>query len=579
MITPQAGFKIDPLNPNQVIRDTSQGVIPISTLTSNPIPLNVQQPPQVPPPDIKNIPITTPSGAIVDAKGNITTPPPVAPASDLTSRLEDLQTKLLGKPAAEATAVNQATGGFQSSLNELNTQIKMHQANALARQEEALKSGETLRYSTGLAGQVARTDAIEAMKLSALAQGMQGNILLAEKQAKNAVEAEYGQTIKDIQTARQNILNNYETFTAAEKKRADATLLSLNEKDAFVERSKADREQSYKIGIEAAKNGLTDTSLLNQIQNSTPEKALELASPYLKEKEKPIIKEFERNGRQIRQSLDPFTNKVISETDLGVKENEEMMTGNAGKDADTILSGTSTLKLADLSVKDNYRAKVAAELDKRKKEALKSGNFLGVIRASAGGKDVDTTFLQAFEKGINVVYQVGDLQAEIKNEITGPILGTLRSVNPYDVKARLIKAQLTAITPNLARGVYGEVGVLTDNDIRLYSQTLPTLKNPEDVRNAILGMTVRSLQRSLENKIKVQAGFGRDVSGIENVYLEVKTLADKILDPFTGTKTDLSELDFKFRNTENTNTTTKGLTFPSGDISLSNSLSGLNFKF
>ena len=277
---------------------------------------------------------------------------------------------------------------------------------------------------------------------------------------------------------------------------------------------------------------------------------------------------------------DKLKNQLTQEAKI--KEGTSGLTGNIKQDADTIMSGTSSFKLTDLSVKDNYRAKVAAELDKRKKEALASGDFSGVIRASAGGKDVDTTFLQAFEKGINVVYQVGDLQAEIKNEITGPILGTLRSVNPYDVKARLIKAQLTAITPNLARGIYGEVGVLTDNDIKLYSQTLPTLKNPEDVRNAILGMTVRSLQRSLENKIKVQAGFGRDVSGIENVYLEVKKLADNILNPLVGaTKEDLSKLDFKFGGTENTGTenTKPTLNFPMGDISLTNSLSGLNFKF
>ena len=362
MITPQVGYKIDPTNPNQVIRDASSSVIPVSTLTSTDTPLNVQAPTPAPTPDIKNIPITTPSGATVDAKGNLTTPPALAttPASDFTKTVEDLQNKLLGKPAAEATAITAKTAGFQSSLNELNTQIKMHQANALARQEEALsRPGGTMSYASTEAQKVARTDAIEAMKLSALAQGMQGNILLAEKQAKNAVEAEFGKTIQDIATARQNILNNYDTFTAAEKKRADATLLALNEKDAFAERSKADREQSYKTAVEAAKNGLTDTSLLTQIQNSTPEKALELASPFLKEKEKPIIREFERNGRQIRQSLDPFTNKVISETDLGAKdiiagvetvEGKASLTAYAQQYADTgSLPTPSSLKEANLT--------------------------------------------------------------------------------------------------------------------------------------------------------------------------------------------------------------------------------------
>ena len=312
-ITPQYGYKADPNNLNAVIRDTA---IPISSLTFQQTPLNVQSPTPAPVPDIKNIPITTPPVPPVSPTSTVPT------GSDFNKTIEDLTIKFLGKPGAEAKAITGKTAGFEQSLNELNTQIKMHQANALARQEEALKQGETLRYSTGLAGQVARTDDIEAMKLSALAQGMQGNILLAEKQAKSAIETEFSQVAQDIQNARKNLLDNYDTFTAAEKKRADATLLSLNEKDAFVARQTSDREQSYKIAIEAAKNGLTDTKLLTQIQNSNPEEAANLASPYLAKKEKMTFDTFERmvNGEKhtIRQVLDP-TGKVVSETDLGAK--------------------------------------------------------------------------------------------------------------------------------------------------------------------------------------------------------------------------------------------------------------------
>ena len=171
-ITPAKGWVQDPTNPNSVIRDTA---IPISTLTSQEVPLNVQTPSPIPTPDIKNIPITTPPVPPTP------TPPTGPTGSDFNRTLEDLQTKYLGKPAAETKAITEKTAGFEQSLNELNTQIKMHQANALARQEEALKSGETMRFASGTAQNVARTDAIEAMKLSALAQGMQGNILLAEK--------------------------------------------------------------------------------------------------------------------------------------------------------------------------------------------------------------------------------------------------------------------------------------------------------------------------------------------------------------------------------------------------------------
>ena len=95
-----------------------------------------------------------------------------------------------------------------------------------------------------------------------------------------------------------------------------------------------------------------------------------------------------------------------------------------------------------------------------------------------------------------------------------PLTGFLRSKNPWDQNAQEIKAILQGTIPNLARGVFGEVGVLTDRDIELYRKTLPNLTQPEDIQKSIAGITLRTLQRSLERGLKSQAGFGRDVSGI-----------------------------------------------------------------
>ena len=194
-----------------------------------------------------------------------------------------------------------------------------------------------------------------------------------------------------------------------------------------------------------------------------------------------------------------------------------------------IFSGTSNQKLTDVPTKD--RPAVAAELTKLKEAAMSSGDVEGAIRASAGGTNPSDAFKQSFEKGINVVNQIADLKKSIADQATGPILGIVRSNNPYDTKAQKIKAQLTAIVPNLARGVYGEVGVLTDQDVELYARTLPNLKSTEEVNKALLGIAIRSVQRSLETKIEVQAGSGTDVSGLLNVYQKVKKQADNLMGP------------------------------------------------
>jgi hypothetical protein len=212
--------------------------------------------------------------------------------------------------------------------------------------------------------------------------------------------------------------------------------------------------------------------------------------------------------------------------------------------AQTIFNGTG--RISDISVKNNLRTRVSAELDKLKNQALDSGDIYGTIRASAGGKDVDTTFIQAFEKGVNVLYQLSDLQKAIEGQATGPIMGIIRSNNPYDTKAQQIKAQLQALVPNLARGIYGEVGVLTDNDVANYAKTLPNLKSTEEVREAILALTLKSVQRSLENKIRTAAGFGRDVSGILDLY---KQIEGKVKEIETGQ--DGGDSDFRSWLTSN----------------------------
>lgn len=211
---------------------------------------------------------------------------------------------------------------------------------------------------------------------------------------------------------------------------------------------------------------------------------------------------------------------------LAGRKAENNTSSQAETIAQTIFAGTGSL--SGVSTKNNLRSKVAIELEKLKATAISEGNVEGMMRASAGGQNMSDTAVTSLEKAVNVVGQLEELQKAVDKEATGPIWGTIRSNNPYDVKAQAIKAQLTAIVPNLARGIYGEVGVLTDNDVALYAKTLPNLKSTEEVSNLVLAATVRSVQRSIENKMLIQAGANRDVSGLVNEYLKVKNKADEM---------------------------------------------------
>jgi hypothetical protein len=116
-----------------------------------------------------------------------------------------------------------------------------------------------------------------------------------------------------------------------------------------------------------------------------------------------------------------------------------------------------------------------------------------ILKYSAGGKDTTEGELKTLSKFDQALGQIGELQKNISTIKTGPILGRLRSMNPYDTPAQTLKAQLNSLIPNLARGVYGEVGVLTDQDIQNYAKTIPNLTSTEDVNNAILAMTLDTI--------------------------------------------------------------------------------------
>lgn len=183
-------------------------------------------------------------------------------------------------------------------------------------------------------------------------------------------------------------------------------------------------------------------------------------------------------------------------------------------------------KRAQKNLLDAQVSKTLADTEKTREEKATAAKMskldpnsptftLDAVRASSGGKIPTGEQTKPLNKAVLVLDQVANLKNDIRNTNTDPILGILRDNNPYDVKARAINAQLRAIVPNLARGIYGEVGVLTDADIANYIQTLPNLRTPEEANDLVLDMTLRVIGNSFETQLQTLAAEGRDVSGFE----------------------------------------------------------------
>ncbi len=107
-----------------------------------------------------------------------------------------------------------------------------------------------------------------------------------------------------------------------------------------------------------------------------------------------------------------------------------------------------------------------------------------------------------------------DLAKMAEGTVTGPFLGWLGSLNPYNTSAAAFEAKLKQTVPNLARGVFGEVGVLTDADIRNYMATLPNIRAPKERAIKLTEMLRSVLTRSQGNLKSIVEGQGYNPKGL-----------------------------------------------------------------
>jgi hypothetical protein len=356
----------------------------------------------------------------------------------------------------------------------------------------------------------------------------------ALKLADRAVTIEYQQKKDALDARRANIETALKdpSLTQAQQKRADAQKKAIDAETVKLNEEIQTKKDTNDARIKAINVNLTNPNLQKAMAAldaaQTPTDVAGVLAFYGLDAEKDTG--FELSAGQTR--YDSRGNVIASRPEKSTVTTSGVGgTGPSGvvtRDADSVMNGT--LNLQDISVKDNYRASVAAELAVKQKEALKSGDMAGVMRSSAAyDKEPSDTFLQSMEKTLAVVSQLGVLQENIAGTNTGPIVGLFRGANPWDTNAQTIKAQLNAIVPNLARGVYGEVGDLTDNDIKQYAKTIPTLTSTEDVRNAILYITLNQIRKNVEIKIQNQASGQRDMSGYADVYANLNEQVDNVL--------------------------------------------------
>lgn len=385
-----------------------------------------------------------------------------------------------------------------------------------------------------------RQYAVDAMLTNSLISAKQGDITNAQAQVDRAISLKYDPIKQQIQNKMQFLEMNYQDLSRADQKLADAKTKQWNVQMKQIETMQKEEENIQSIALEAAKLGASASDLSAITKATTLNEAIKLSAPFMASANNDIVRLD--NGNTVL--VNKLTGKVIK--NLGGAKASDVIPKTivrtvAGKPVDgyALQKGDDPyfiaqqygvtmqeLQAINPNISDWNNLQVGATINVPKSDM---DAFTQNLLNTQGGKPLTDTTIQKLDKGLTVLSQLGVLQANVKDVKTGPIVGQFKGANPWDTNAQTIKASLNAIVPNLARGIYGEVGVLTDNDIKTYSKTLPNLTSTEAVRNAVLYITLDMIGKSISNTLNVNAAAGRDVSGFVDIYTEMQNTKNSIL--------------------------------------------------
>ncbi len=221
----------------------------------------------------------------------------------------------------------------------------------------------------------------------------------------------------------------------------------------------------------------------------------------------------EAAGREMMRGADggaPSTQDMAGEFNrLSAQAGRKPMPGSAGTRKEEI-EGVGTL------VRDNATG-----------ELVDSGK----INKPDDKKNEQKSLTQTEIQSINSLQQAGrdlsSLEGAFKEigdkDFGGPIAGRARSglnaVLGNDPNVTRIKNLVTAATPNLARGVFRETGVLTDADVERYKVLLPNVNDTPAQRSQKIADLRKRQVETIDEQLATLKAAGRDVTGLREKIL------------------------------------------------------------
>jgi len=178
-------------------------------------------------------------------------------------------------------------------------------------------------------------------------------------------------------------------------------------------------------------------------------------------------------------------------------------------------------RMGEVSATAVFAAKAAmqrAEMSEKSKPKTESGMPV---------QPLGDTELKTLKDIQNTAYSIGKIRSladNISNLKRGPIAGRILGKNPYDTELQALERLVNQTVPGMARGVFGEVGVLTDSDVERYRKMLGDVKDSPGLAKQILDDLEEKIASAYRTTRDTYEQGGRDVSGFA-AGLDFKSLA------------------------------------------------------
>lgn len=391
-----------------------------------------------------------------------------------STSLEDLVSGLTnqkGETQLQDETYKNTVDPLETELKDINQQIFSEQQGVRRKLEELDKNPQGL-FGGALADEKNRiqNDSLKKQAdLSVIQMGIQGRYDSAKAIADRAIQVQLEKQKNAVEALRLNYEDKKDLFTKAEQREFE-TKQSAREREL----DKQEKEMQT----------ISDMSL-TALQNGAPSS---VASAILKSKD--YASAVIAGAKYMTDPLDrAIKSKQLEKISKEIADMEKPVDFNT-------IEGTPN----DLLGKMLNSATQKSDLSQSEREKLAKMNL--------------------------VISQLGTLQNSIKNSNkTGIIKGRVNNITANlgaNPEAGYINAQIQALVPNVARGIYGEVGVLTDADIANYKKTLPNIKTVDDQNNLVLAMTLKNAMLSYEGALKSAVNSNINVSGWAQDYAELK---------------------------------------------------------